>query len=277
MSLEVATRRSFARAALQHPWFMLVSVTLAAFDFVLIAMHLFVSQLPAQASLGSYHLLRVDIDGSFAERFEHLKLALASLFLAAAAWIARSGRYLAASVCVATLLVDNALMVHERLGGVEERADVAQFAFLALVGSVVLSVGTVACWTAASGERRKLIAVFLALALVGFFAVVVDALHSSIANIYQAANEPLALLEDGGELVSMSVLLAVCAEIFISVRRGRFRRGFGARALRRVGLESCQVTDASGQVEEYRFRLLERSSRQIGGRLATSHNLSSAH
>ena len=142
----------------------------------------------------------------------------------------RTGRwsYLSWSLLFLYLLLDDSLQLHERLGsivasrmgyapGFQLRAQ--DFGELTVVGSVGLLFASLLALTWWRGDREfRTVSRDLAL-LVGvvvLFGVGVDMLHSMAGS--PALTAALALLEDGGEMVSMSFVCWYAYRVFLRQR-----------------------------------------------------------
>jgi hypothetical protein len=155
-------------------------------------------------------------DRGFGELFGYLKLLWSVMLLALATRRHRAPLLAALTALIAALVVDDALSVHERLGavlgarlglsgpGAMESFDLGQVVFGALAGLALAAV-VVALWHGASPVVRRTAAGTVAsVVLLGVFAVLVDAVHAVAGEVL---DEPLRILEEGGELVAMTGLL----------------------------------------------------------------------
>ena len=182
-------------------------------DAIGIALHLLV-WLPDRA----LPLFSLERDGSYSEVFEYVKLLWLAVLLAVLARRQRSWSYLPAALLVLYMLADDAMGLHEGLGetmvqlfdfqaGFGLRAkDFGELAVSVAAGLVFLPLLLLGYWRAAPAVRRTLLDFALLLAVLVFFAVGVDMLHSMTGpsgSLYRAVG----VLEDGGELVTMSVMV----------------------------------------------------------------------
>lgn len=153
------------------------------------------------------------VDGSVLESWGYAKQLVALLFLAWTA-AARRSRLLAAVALLATaILLDDALQLHERLG-LALRAGAqpwiaspaaAQFAGKLLVSGLPALI-VVICYLASRPGEKPLAHLLLApLVLLAGFSVGVDFLHD--LRLWRGGETLSSLIEDGGELLSMSALL----------------------------------------------------------------------
>ena len=158
----------------------------------------------------------IEQDGGYAEMFQYLKELSIALLLGQIA-ARRTRLYLVWSLLFLYLLLDDSLMVHERLGGiVSERLDFPpSFGlrvqdFGELIVSALFGVPFLVAIFAAyrlgdrgfRGASRYLLLMLVALASAG---VAADMLHQmSDARLVRAS---LTIVEDGGEHVVMSVIV----------------------------------------------------------------------
>lgn len=192
----------------------LLFALLLAADLVFVALHLVhlhTDRLPGVN-------FSIERDAGYAERFQYLQmLALAG----GLAWLALKWREWglagwAGLFCY--LVFDDALQLHERAGrriaalldypdalGLQAK-DFGEMSAALLVGVVLLP--PLIAGHALARPRARALARDLCVLLAGLlaFGIGVDMLHSAMAQ--SALNTPIALLEDGGEMLVMSV--AVC-------------------------------------------------------------------
>ncbi len=152
----------------------------------------------------------IEYEGGFAERWQYLKEACACALLLQLA--ARSGGVdrqagLAWGLLFLWVLLDDALAVHESLGHrlMPESPAVGELLFMLAMGMLLLYGILRAHWRAGatwSLWSRRLEAGLFAFA---FFAVGLDLLHALVQS--PLWHPVLGLIEDGGEMLSMSVLL----------------------------------------------------------------------
>lgn len=164
-------------------------------------------------------------DGGLGETYQYLKMFWIVLLLAGVS--VRTGRlsYLSWSLLFLYLLLDDSLQLHERLGSVvASRLGYAtafhlrpqDFGELTAVGSVgLLFAGLLALtwWRGDSEFRRTSRNLALLVGVVVLFGVGVDMLHSMADS--PALTAALALLEDGGEMVSISFVCWYAYRVFL--------------------------------------------------------------
>lgn len=175
-------------------------------------------------------------DGGFPEWYGYAKTAATAWFFALAYWRSRALVYASWALICLVVLLDDSLEVHERLGefwadtwqivkfwGLRSR-DVGELIVWACLGAVVFGPLAYGFTTADARDRRisnTALAIFAGLA---GFAVVGDLLHRIFKKSIDGADTVLTALEDGGELVMLSVFCAYACGIAI------FYRANGGRA-----------------------------------------------
>lgn len=172
----------------------------------------------------------VGADTGYAENFQYLKWAAAAAFLLALAWKRRGAIYAVWAALFLYLLVDDSQSVHERSGTLlvnllDLRAfeefyhrnfeyfflqaqDFGELIFALALGAVIAVVVCV-FWPGREATRERAVTKRLIgwVLLFAFFAVGVDMLHVMAWEIYPPAIEPLAVIEDGGEMICASILV----------------------------------------------------------------------
>lgn len=154
-------------------------------------------------------------DRGFPEIFQYLKAAAAAGFLVRCFVANRSPVCLAWSAIFTYLLLDDALEVHETAGealadalglnsplGIEGR-DFGQILVSAAAGCVVLAL---VIWTARKDRATAVelsIPLLLALGALAFFGIVADVVD---------AIDLFGLVEDGGEMIAMSIAAVIAAD-----------------------------------------------------------------
>lgn len=187
-------------------------VLLLAADAAFLVLHL----LHASLGLPEDGQYRVDRDGGYPEVFQYLKNFWAVVMLGVVAARERRPGYLPWALMFAYLLADDALQIHERAGRVMPWGlnavlglegvprGLCELALSASVGAVLLAPIALAYLRGddrARGVHRNL---FMALACIAFFGVAVDWVHTA-ADRGSALYEAMAVLEDGGEMIAVSL------------------------------------------------------------------------
>ncbi|GIK58289.1 MAG: hypothetical protein BroJett015_39520 [Chloroflexota bacterium] len=210
-------------------------------DALFILLHLALVFTPLSAAKAFY----LDVDGGVAEWYQYLKLALIAWLLAVLARQQRQPLYTVWLALFAFLLLDDALRLHETAGlwlanqtvlpplvGLRPR-DLGE---LLLTGMVALSLLTALVLAyQASQARARCFSQFLILALLalGIVGVGMDMLEQ-MATGWHVLHELLIVIEDGGELIVVSVM------IWLVYREAREVKGWTA-VPERAGLQTIAV------------------------------------
>lgn len=172
----------------------------------------------------------IEADSSYAEQFQHLKWLGACLLALALALRRRVAVYFAWAAIFFYFLVDDSVLVHERVGaffvaelGLDriQQVYIAWFPNLflrpqdfgelvvALMVTAVIAVLLVLSWPlhAAVRERTVMKHLIAWLGLLAFFAIGVDMLHIMAMPVSASATYALGVIEDGGEMVCASLLV----------------------------------------------------------------------
>lgn len=185
---------------------------------------------------GTYHplgdrLFNIEVDGSYGEYFEYVKIVICIVATSSCFLVTKRSIYSVMSVAYVWLLLDNSIGLHEGLGrrvapllpgtGAlplpgEALGELAVFASFALAGLGLFAVS----WRHSVGKHRVAGAVFvLLMAALGVFAVGVDALHAVSERFRQIVTDTLGVVEDGGELLVLSVHCAFTLALWAKLRR----------------------------------------------------------
>ena len=224
-----------------HWWFLLLLVIA---DLAFIASHLLLQLTPIIDS-GLYSLVR---DRGYPEVFQYIKELWIIVLLLSVYLKTRAGGYVAWSLLFGYLLFDDAMQIHEKLGGVIgahlhlvpfaglRGQDFGELIVSALAGALLL---TLIGWFYLRGAetcKRSTRHLLLLLFSVAFFGVVVDALHMML-RMGGKLNLFWGVVEDGGEMVAISCIAWYL--FLLNVRQGELdfslRRFLGAALARRSG------------------------------------------
>jgi hypothetical protein len=201
---------------------------LLVFDLVFISIHLW---LLSASTLQRFPQLNIELDHSLPEYFMYLKWLIAILATAVAFDRARVPIYAAWCVLFIYFLLDDALRMHEQLGGWITASlalkstfflrgqDIGELLVYGAVGSLLL--GQIVLGFFLSGdERARRFSRTLAVALIAliFFAVVVDMLHIVAFRLRLPMGHLVGVLEDGGEMVVGSFIAWITACHAVSLR-----------------------------------------------------------
>jgi hypothetical protein len=167
------------------------------------------------------------VDGSFIELFGYFKEVLIIALAALASFYRPNLIYLGYTALFLVALLDDSLTLHETLGhrigpvlGLSQQiSEILVFGFMSLVPLVIILRG----YSLSHGrDRRNAEAMLLGFGLLMFCAVVMDFVHSAVMKTFGQGDTALSLLEDGGELLSLTAILLVMTRVVQSM--GEFAR-----------------------------------------------------
>ena len=187
-------------------------ILLVLTDFFFIVLHIF----HKYTDFGPGRLLSIDQDMGFAEMFQYIKEYWIGLILLWFALKRRSFLFFGWSLMFFYLLFDDALMFHESGGTILTRyfnlqpilglraQDIGELGIAVIVGVAFLAIIGISHYF--SEQRLREISKRIAILLVAlvFFGVFVDIIHSMFRKT--EISNLLALIEDGGEMVVMSLI-----------------------------------------------------------------------
>ena len=168
-------------------------------------------------------VISITMDGGVSELFENTKIALAALCYAMIFAYRRRLIFLALAVIFILVFADNTLTIHESLGKqlqviygdvrfygmhAKDLGELLVFGVYAALSISLLGLGLV--WSDGVYRTYGLVAI-LSLCILGGFAVGIDFLHAIVGDSNRLLNGLLNLIEDGGELVAISI---ICATAF---------------------------------------------------------------
>jgi len=187
---------------------------LLAADGVFVAVHLW-----AAGARPGHRLLSLEADNSYPELFQYLKFFWLALLLTLLAWRTRALGYLAWAALFLYLLLDDLLRLHEDGGAALAEAwqlpavlglrakDLGELAVSAAAALVLLPAIALASYRGGAALRGLSRRLALPLVLLGLAGVGLDLLATAL----QLVGLPrllLGTLEDGGEMVIASLMLA---------------------------------------------------------------------
>lgn len=189
-------------------------ILLLAGDALFILLHLALVFTPLAAAKAFY----LDVDGGAAEWYQYLKLAGIVWLLATLTRRQRQPLYVVWLALFAFLLLDDALRIHETAGlwlantaglpalfGLRPR-DVGELLFAGLVALSLLTMLVLAYQVSNGRARRFSLSLILALLALGFVGVGMDMLEQMVTG-WRVLHEVLIVMEDGGELIVVSVMV----------------------------------------------------------------------
>ncbi|MGB5665578.1 MAG: hypothetical protein WBM53_01930 [Maribacter sp.] len=168
--------------------------------------------------LGTFRAFMVDQDGGYPELFQYLKYLTIVLLVAKLAFDNKKYDYLPWLVLFLILFFDDAFMLHEQSGVyfVEvfnlkpafglRALDIGEFTFAVLAGLVFLGP---LLWFYIRGSevvKKTFFDISILFSILLFFAIGVDMVHQLFEEYY-VAYAVIALIEDGGEMIALSVLV----------------------------------------------------------------------
>ena len=165
-------------------------------------------------------------DWSLIECSCYFKEAICVGMLGIMAWRTRSILFGALTFFVAAVLADDSLRFHEVIGRHVAAAGVykplAELVASMIYGVIPAIVLLLAWLREGEARRRDSLPIVAALALLLFFAVIVDVIRQLTHKIITDGEKIAALIEDGGELLSLTLLVVIvagtCSRIMASSR-----------------------------------------------------------
>lgn len=204
-------------------------------DFAFIALHITNFFLDGLLGSAAY----IDRDRGYAEIFQYIKLGIVFLTLLRLSSTQKSLLYLAWSNLFAYIAVDDSFQVHERLGtflahklGFEalfylRGVDFGELLVFAVSGCLLLGFIIFAHWLNDNPcEKRNSCILVSFLGTLSFFGIGVDMLHIAAPAYYADRGvwtgmfiHSLALLEDGGEMLILSMLTWFVLQLYFSYQK----------------------------------------------------------
>ena len=172
----------------------------------LMFMHAYVVASDMQDDMRPFML---DIERGVSEHWEAAMLLTASALLVFRS--AQRGRYgyLVPAFIVLYMAVDGWTQIHETVGHAlwPEHKNAGEFSFMATVGASALGALCLVIGRSSVDQKRELTCYAILFVLFGMFGTVVDAIHAILLKIFPALHQSLNLIEDGGELLVISLML----------------------------------------------------------------------
>lgn len=195
-------------------------------DLLLVALHLY-----AAARGNTTREFYVDADRSFGEFIQYTKFLWLTVLVALAAWTRGAWQLATWAPLFLYFLIDDALLIHERAGhhlatelgfgpalGLRP-ADFGEHLVSAGVGLVVLAPIVVGYARADAHVRRDFHVFAILLAVLLFFALVVDSAHVVVIDDPRVGDW-MGFLEDGGEMLATSGLVVAAYVAGLSAYAG---------------------------------------------------------
>lgn len=157
-------------------------------------------------------------DRTYSEFAGYAKEAFLALLFAAVCAARRQPAHGALALVFVAFLADDALTLHERIGaeggrlfvydgpGAARGHDVAELGVLAAFAVAALGLLLVSMRPSDRMARRDTMVALAGIGVIFVFAALVDALHSTVAF------HTVGVVEDGGEMVALSLLVAVMSQ-----------------------------------------------------------------
>ena len=169
--------------------------------------------------------LLITTEGGYPEIFNYLQLAVLAWLMLHVFVRTRQAIYASLGAVFLLALGEDALQLHERVGGYAASIDLPTPSFLGAdhFGEVLhwLIVGALSVaalvygFVASSAEDRKIGAIFVLLSfMLGFFAAVVDAAHVVLLGKFFASDFVLGIAEDGGEMLMIAFALSAAVLLY---------------------------------------------------------------
>lgn len=152
----------------------------------------------------------------FGETFQYLKSFWLVLLFGWLVLLTREKGYLAWAAVFGYLGLDDLQEIHEEIGNDlavryefteflgQRPRDLGEMIIFGVAGAVLLSLLAIAYWRGSETFRRRSKTLVKLSALLVFFGIGVDAVH--ILFLESAGDDPLGAIEDGGEMIALSVV-----------------------------------------------------------------------
>lgn len=170
--------------------------------------------------------LNIEKNGGIPELFNYLKWAASTVACVYAFSRRRAPLYLAWAILFFYFLLDDAIQIHEEVGGILVAAfdigpalalrgqDFGELAVSLAVGTVLFGIMAAAYWRVDTSKESKRFTQRQMpwLAVLIFCGVIVDMLHVQIISTFSSAALAMTfeVFEDGGEMIAASFLTAAC-------------------------------------------------------------------
>ncbi|MDO5499244.1 MAG: hypothetical protein Q4F67_06145 [Propionibacteriaceae bacterium] len=197
----------------------------------------------------------VGTDGGYPEFLQYAKFAWIAVLLFAAAVTLRAPAMLLWLPLFTYLAIDDALEIHENAGGQLATAldlpaigvrqqDMGELS----IGGIVITAGlilfAIGVWMSRPAVRRIFVDVLLLVGVLAFFAIVIDMVHVLVPG-RTFIDAVVALVEDGGEMVAISSILAYLFHVTLGNEAPRIlqRVRNAIPGVRRIGRETPAIAE----------------------------------
>lgn len=156
--------------------------------------------------------LRVNSENSVSEFWETALLSISALFYLVGGAQSRRFVLIIPAMILLYMAFDGSNEWHERAGLriYSENRHIGEFIFMVAVSAFFGGGLLYSLRHADRTERNEILSLMMLLSVMAFFAIFVDALHSFLREYVDSRfDDPGALIEDGGELLSISVICAL--------------------------------------------------------------------
>lgn len=182
----------------------------------------------------------IERDRSYAEIFGYLKILAILAMLISIPGVWKRPIYLAFSAIFTFVLLDDSLEVHETLGfliaetldlppvGGLRPIDPGELLIWTLAGIPLLGAAVAAILRSPREDRRNGLLLMAALAALALFAVVADMAHVVLRRAFRGADDLFAVIEEGGEQVTLSLMCGLAILIRRDVRSRESRARLSA-------------------------------------------------
>lgn len=166
-----------------------------------------------------YKILSLNIDQSMPEAFQYVKELWIVLLLIITYIKRKEAVYLIWTLLFTFFLIDDFAGIHENLGGIISKGtsfipamdfiskDLGEFLGVAIIGLIFLGVFLIAFFKSKRKGRRASVTLGFLVSALLFFGIAVDLIHAAFRGSSMVIYEFLALVEDGGEMLVMTLIL----------------------------------------------------------------------
>ena len=170
------------------------------------------------------NLFRLDREGSISENWEAVLLLSCGAVFLLCCFLSRRSVFATPAVATVYMALDGRMELHEHAAKwvAPGQQDVGELIFMLFVGGVIGASLFATYLNARPRERTQLVAICFLMGVFGLAAVGVDALHAYLRTRIPILNEPLVLVEDGGELLVITGLFAVAIACLSEAVRHRW-------------------------------------------------------
>lgn len=207
--------------------FSMIFLALLIFDAALILLHVFIVKFPHAVPNVFPNVLpklgfwgRIDRDGSIPERYEAAKMACGAMLLFTVSYRRAQPLFAVLGLMILYLTADNLLRFHESFGrliGVEQQ--IGELALMSLFGVTLLGTIALIASRGSADDKPALLGVILSVLIFGFFGTGVDVAHAVVDRVTPSLSYTFVLIEEGGELIAQSLVLACCVRVFRTMRK----------------------------------------------------------